>query len=132
MLVAWQVLQPPVPSAMWLADPAVPTAPGGTTAVTPYHAMAEAWQVSQVSALTAVCSVADSAGVGVSLKPPCEVELALWQPTQVDVNPLCFITVLAGRNGAVVPWWQFVQPVFPIGMWFDGSAMFVVKLVVEA
>src|SRR5260221_8518614 len=40
----WQVLQPPVPSAMWLAAPVVPTVPGGTTIVTPNHAMPELWQ----------------------------------------------------------------------------------------
>ena len=82
MLVAWQVVQPPLPSAMWLADPAVPTVPGGTTTVAPYHAMPAAWQVWQVSALTTVWPAADSAGAVVSLKPPCEVELALWQLTQ--------------------------------------------------
>ncbi len=45
MLVAWQALQPPVPSAIWLADPDVPTVPGGTTVVTPNHAIPDAWQL---------------------------------------------------------------------------------------
>ena len=44
--------------------------------------MPAAWQVWQVSALTTVWPAADSAGAVVSLKPPCEVELALWQLTQ--------------------------------------------------
>src|SRR6266478_1030583 len=85
MVVAWQLL-PPLPSAMWLAAPAVPTVPGGTTTDTPYHAMPAPWQLWQLSALTAVWPVEDSSGVLVSLKPPCEVELALWQPTQ-SVDP---------------------------------------------
>ena len=70
MLVAWQVAQSPVPSAMWLADPDVPTVPGGTTIVAPYHAIPELWQVAHVSALTAVCPAADSTGEVVILKPP--------------------------------------------------------------
>src|SRR2546427_7334136 len=69
MVVAWQLLQPPLPSAMWLAAPEVPTVPGGTTTDTPYHAMPAPWQLWQLSALTAVWPVEDSSGVLVSLKP---------------------------------------------------------------
>jgi len=54
---------------MWLAAPAVPTVPGGTTTDTPYHAMPAPWQLWQLSALTAVWPVEDSNGVLVSLKP---------------------------------------------------------------
>src|SRR5260221_5202451 len=65
----WQVLQPPVPSAMWLAAPVVPTVPGGTTIVTPNHAMPELWQVWQVNDHTAVWPAAASAGGLPVLKP---------------------------------------------------------------
>src|SRR5229473_1870423 len=81
--VPWQLLQPPLPSAMWLAAPAVPTVPGGTTTDTPYHAMPALWQLWQLSALTAVWPVEDSNGVLVSLKPvPLSVSLTAWQPAQ--------------------------------------------------
>src|SRR6266403_2152400 len=83
MVVAWQLLQPPLPSAMWLAAPEVPTVPGGTTTDTPYHAMAALWQLWQLSALTAVWPVEDSNAVLVSLKPvPLSVSLTAWQPEQ--------------------------------------------------
>src|SRR5579864_2492980 len=80
MVLPWQVTQSPVPSAMWLAAPEVPTVPGGTTSVgTPYQAMAELWQLAHVRALTAVCPVDDSRGVLVSLKPvPVIASTAAW------------------------------------------------------
>src|SRR5712671_5038302 len=79
MVVAWQLLQPPLPSAMWLAAPAVPTVPGGTTTDTPYHAMPALWQLWQLSALTAVWPVEDSNGVLVSLNPvPVIASLLAW------------------------------------------------------
>ena len=68
---------------MWLADPEVPTVPGGTTVVTPYHAMPELWQVWQVSALTAVWPLADNNGLVASLNPvPLSVSVEAWQPAQ--------------------------------------------------
>src|SRR5271165_4196328 len=71
---------------MWLAAPEVPTVPGGTTSVTPYHAMPELWHVLHVRALTAVCPVDDSKGVVVSLNPvPLSVSVEAWQATQSDV-----------------------------------------------
>src|ERR1700739_3805187 len=83
MLVAWQALQSPVPSAMWLPAPTVPTVPGGTTsALTPYHAIAALWQLAPDSAFTAVWPADVSTGLAVILKPPCEVELELWQAPQ--------------------------------------------------
>src|SRR6266436_6388876 len=76
----WQVLQPPVPSAMWLAAPVVPTVPGGTTIVTPNHAMPELWQVWQVNDDTAVWPAADSAGVVLIWKPvPVIASAVAWQ-----------------------------------------------------
>src|SRR4029077_3457320 len=83
MLVAWHAVHPPVPSAMWLADPDVATVPGGTTIVVPYHAMPAAWQLWHDSALTAVWPVDDSDGVPVTLKPvPLSVSVTAWQATQ--------------------------------------------------
>src|SRR6266481_3294844 len=104
MVVAWQLLQPPLPSAMWLAAPAVPTVPGGTTTDTPYHAMPAPWQLWQLSALTAVWPVEDSSGVLVSLKPvpwpvPANGPLpAPWQLVQLSlVTAECTILLNVGE-----------------------------------
>ena len=47
------------------------------------------------------------------------------------VNPLWFITVLTGANGAVVPRWQFVQAVELVGIWLGGLISPWLKLVVD-
>ena len=39
------------------------------------------------------------------------------------MNPLWFITVLAGAYGALEPVWQLVQAVVPTGMWLVGKAI---------
>src|SRR6267154_1637043 len=74
---AWQVLQSPVPSAMWLAAPLVPTVPGAALAVVPSQATSpgvepERWQVAHARLDTAACPAAVSAGVAVILKPACD------------------------------------------------------------
>jgi hypothetical protein len=126
---AWQVLHPPVPSAMWLADPGVPTVPGGTTIVTPNHAMPEPWQLAQATVEpTAVCPAADSAGVAVRWKPVPVIEsLEVWQLEQsseasgiwlplpeVPTVPGCCIgwppaPWLVPENGPLPLPWQAVQ-----------------------
>src|SRR6266446_238964 len=94
---AWQVLQPPVPSAMWLAAPVVPTVPGGTTIVTPNHAMPELWQVWQVNDDTAVWPAADSAGV-----------VLIWKPVPVIASAVA---------------WQALQCAEAIGMWLPAPGV---------
>ena len=82
-MLPWQVLQSPLPIAMWLAAPEVPTVPGGTTIVAPYQAIPEAWQVWHVSALTAVWPADESTGLPVSLNPvPLSVSVEAWQAPQ--------------------------------------------------
>src|SRR5690349_7004031 len=88
MFVAWHVLHPPVPNAIWLPAPEVPTVPGGTTIVTPYQAIPAAWQVWQVSALTAVWPAADSAGVVPTLNPvPVIASTAAWHVVPQSAEP---------------------------------------------
>jgi hypothetical protein len=90
IVLPWQVLQSPVPSAMWLAAPKVPTVPGGTTSVaTPYQAIPELWQAPHLSVLTAVCPVADSSGVvPVSEKPvPVIWSLEAWHEVPQSADP---------------------------------------------
>src|SRR3974390_1553900 len=90
LVLVWQVLQSSaLGSGRWLAAPGVPTVPGGTLIVTPYHAIPALWQPLQVSADTAVCPVADSAGVVAILKPvPVIASLSAWQVVPQSADPI--------------------------------------------